>query len=86
MFGHIGVPVGDAATNRAIYSAAVALLGIDAAAEFPCWSGSDDGRGDGSPGLRPRHHANDYCPSVLDRDGHDIAPVCHPARHAAESA
>ena len=35
------------------------------------------GRDDGSPGLRPRYHANYYGAFVLDPDGHRIEAVCH---------
>ena len=35
------------------------------------------GRDDGSPGLRPRYHANYYGAFVLDPDGHRIEAACH---------
>lgn len=36
-------------------------------------------RDNGSPGLRPRYHANYYAAFVIDPDGHNIEAVCHAA-------
>jgi catechol 2,3-dioxygenase-like lactoylglutathione lyase family enzyme len=38
---------------------------------------ANDGRDDGTSGLRPRYHASYYGAFVLDPDGHRIEAVCH---------
>ena len=35
------------------------------------------GKDHGTPGLRPRYHANYYAAFVIDPDGHNIEAVCH---------
>ena len=35
------------------------------------------GKDNGSPGLRPRYHANYYAAFVIGPDGHNIEAVCH---------
>jgi len=37
------------------------------------------GRDNGTPGLRPRYHANYYGAFVLDPDGYNVEAVCHAA-------
>jgi catechol 2,3-dioxygenase-like lactoylglutathione lyase family enzyme len=62
-----GVHIAFAAKNRAVvdvFHAAALAAG---------------GRDNGTPGLRPRYHANYYGAFILDPDGHNIEAVCHAA-------
>jgi catechol 2,3-dioxygenase-like lactoylglutathione lyase family enzyme len=38
---------------------------------------SAGGKDNGSPGLRPKYHANYYAAFVIGPDGHNIEAVCH---------
>ena len=60
---HVALTAKDRASVDAFYHAAIAAGGKD----------------NGSPGLRPRYHANYYAAFVLDPDGHNIEAVCHAA-------
>ena len=58
---HIAFAASDRATVEAFHAAA-----LDAG-----------GRNNGSPGLRPRYHADYFGAYVLDPDGHNVEAVCH---------
>ncbi len=58
---HIAFGARDRATVEAFHAAALAA----------------GGRNNGSPGLRPRYHADYFGGYVLDPDGHNVEAVCH---------
>jgi catechol 2,3-dioxygenase-like lactoylglutathione lyase family enzyme len=58
---HIAFAAQDRATVEAFHAAALAA----------------GGRNNGSPGLRPRYHADYFGGYVLDPDGHNVEAVCH---------
>jgi catechol 2,3-dioxygenase-like lactoylglutathione lyase family enzyme len=58
---HIAFAAPDRATVEAFHAAALAA----------------GGRNNGSPGLRPRYHADYFGGYVLDPDGHNVEAVCH---------
>jgi catechol 2,3-dioxygenase-like lactoylglutathione lyase family enzyme len=58
---HIAFGAPDRATVEAFHAAALAA----------------GGRDNGSPGLRPRYHADYFAGYVLDPDGHNVEAVCH---------
>lgn len=68
---HIAFAAPDRATVEAFHAAALAA----------------GGRNNGSPGLRPRYHADYFGAYVLDPDGHNVEAVCHrPEEPASRSA
>ena len=58
---HIAFAAPDRAAVEAFHAAALAA----------------GGRDNGSPGLRPRYHADYFGAYVLDPDGHNVEAVCH---------
>jgi catechol 2,3-dioxygenase-like lactoylglutathione lyase family enzyme len=58
---HIAFAAPDRATVDAFHAAALAA----------------GGRDNGTPGFRPRYHANYYGGYVFDPDGHNVEAVCH---------
>jgi catechol 2,3-dioxygenase-like lactoylglutathione lyase family enzyme len=58
---HIAFAAPDRASVEAFHAAALAA----------------GGRNNGSPGLRPRYHADYFAGYVIDPDGHNVEAVCH---------